>query len=126
APATPFPEDGRERAPRFGGGGHPSRRLRHLPAVLCLLAAACSSGPGLVDGWETDIASGGELSFAGAATILEGFDPAGGTSRFEKGDQALFGFEFHDGPRVQRWTLLLEVVEPTARENGEPVLRLGR
>src|SRR5690606_17897690 len=40
APATPFPEDGRERAPRFGGGGHPSRRLRHLPAVLCLLAAA--------------------------------------------------------------------------------------
>lgn len=103
--------------------------LARLLWLCCwILAAGCSSAPAIVAGWESRVVSVAEQApaeFSGAATILDGFDPPGKTGRYATGDRALFGLEFHDGSRVQRWTMLLDVVESTVREDGEPLIRLG-
>lgn len=100
---------------------------RRAPACGAILALAACGAPPVHDGWWRaasaldDADPLDRAAFDGARGLVEGFDETAPSAGLGAGDRALFAMELRDDDAPQRWLLLVEVTEPSARSGDVPI-----
>ncbi|MBI5852828.1 MAG: hypothetical protein HZB39_17595 [Planctomycetes bacterium] len=105
---------------------------RCFGALAVSLAVVACGGPAVHDDWwqaagaRDDAEPLHAAAFADATRVCAGFDEPASPEVLAAKDQALFAVELREDDVTSRWLLLVEVVDPVAKVDGEPAVATGR